>query len=176
MIILKKTKMTILTSAILSMSAASANLTSDSVNTKNIREICVVYGPPTAYSEINGDVNSDNKLDIIDVCLIKSAAQENNFIHNDTQAYDVNKDASVDSFDYRAVRNYFLGIIPDILDDRPAPITTTAPVYGPPSAFTVTTPPVTTPVYGPPSAFTTRPEEMQTKYERFPTTIDDEVD
>ena len=168
---MKKSKMTILTSAILSMAAYSVSMTTpqSSDDADKVCAMAPVYGPPPSYSSINCDVNNDKQVNIADVCLIKSMVESGTNDDSDATVYDVNKDNSVDWLDFHAVRNYFLGITPEIDEDQ-NPLATTPPPaqpeYGPP--VTTITDPVTTvgtipqTKYGPPPVFTTETSSITT--------------
>ena len=60
-----------------------------------------------------GDINSDNTINISDLCLLKYGILEQSFeTKAETLAADINKDGVVNAEDLKTMCNYFLGISP----------------------------------------------------------------
>lgn len=151
---MKKTKKTILTSALLS--AAVAMQGEIITSPKALETNAPVYGPPQAF--YRGNINNDLKTDIVDYIMLKSE-----ILSNAETSYekDLNEDGILDANDIKVFERFLFGKIPDLenvypddYDDNPStyPIVTTPPYqtkYGPfPVETTVQT------VYGPPAAYT----------------------
>lgn len=154
---MKKTKKTMLTSAILSaaLAAQGENILASPVKVNS--SAAPVYGPPPAA----GDLNYDGRVDIADYVMLKSKISENGYSYNG----DVNKDGNLDAEDAEQFRSFMFGLT-DSLEEIKNNDNNIQTTYGPPVSvrpeiITTTTNIMTYPVYGPPPA--TEPYETTTE-------------
>lgn len=145
---MKKTKKTMLTSAILSaaLAAQGENILASPVKVNS--SAAPVYGPPPAA----GDLNYDGRVDIADYVILKSKISENGYSYNG----DVNNDGELDARDAEQFKSFMFGLtesVDEIINNDNNIQTKYGPPQGTMSAITTTTGMITTPIYGPPSAF-----------------------
>lgn len=158
---MKKTKKTMLTSALLS--AAVALQSESLVMTPKVDASAPVYGPPPSSKVMFGDLNQDKKTDILDFVLMKSAIANNEHTDITLDRSDLDQNGIVTPEDLKAFQKYLFGKIPDVqhvypddYDDNPETVVTEPAV--------TTTPPETAyqTKYGPPP--TSWASEMQGVY------------
>lgn len=155
---MKKTKKTMLTSALLS--AAVAMQTDSLINAKKADTSAPVYGPPPA---IFGDINQDNSYNIVDFILLKSQLTEKDENGTAPSLADLNRDGIISSDDLRIFQRYLFGKIPDFQevypedrDDNPESENKDEP------AFTSVPSDIPQTKYGPPVILTEEPQPVTT--------------
>ncbi|MDO5558537.1 MAG: dockerin type I domain-containing protein [Oscillospiraceae bacterium] len=174
---MKKTKRTLITAAVLTTAALNPKLSSQADD--NAEAMAPVYGPPSYFYE-KGDVNMDGKVNILDCCLMRSAALGQKGYTEDSLT-DINTDGIIDSRDVLAIQNFMLAKSQSVQyreDETTQPEygvvtateTTTQPVYGTMPATETTTQAV--PVYGtmPATEMSEETTTTQPVYESFPVT------
>lgn len=189
---MKKTRKTMITSALLSAAVA---LQSESLISSGASEYAGVYGPPPAPQFMFGDMNDDSKTNIVDFILLKAQLNDNTFTGTQPDYSDINQDGMLTPDDIRTFQRYLFGKIPDIQnvypddrDDNPESVVTTPsqdPAVTTTFESTIPEEPITQPVYGTyPVPETTEPivsttpkeQVIQSKYGPFPATepVEDE--
>ena len=186
---MKKTRKTMLTSALLSAAVA---LQGETIVSSNASEFAGVYGPPPALS---GDINNDGKTDILDYVMLKAKLTDDENSGSQPDCADITKDGMLTPDDIRTFQRYLFGKIPDVQnvypddrDDNPEIVVTdiTEPeepeftgmpqtTYGPPVAITTLTEFVTQPAYGTYPVTETTEEILQSEYEE-PSVSDEDTD
>ena len=184
---MKKTKMTLITAAVLTVAATTRPDFVHSVS-EGDEPISTVYGPPS-YFAAKGDVNMDGEINILDYCLMRNVAIESGD-YDQRYISDINKDGKVNKFDIFSIQDYLLGKSsyvkpyddPAVTEVTQPTVTTTTemlpqPEYG--CYITVpeeTQPPVTTIEESQPPVTTRREPQPQPKYGCYMTTELDEVE
>lgn len=170
---MKKTRKTMITSALLSAAVA---LQSESLISSGASEYAGVYGPPPAPQFMFGDMNDDSKTNIVDFILLKAQLNDNTFTGTQPDYSDINQDGMLTPDDIRTFQRYLFGKIPDIQnvypddrDDNPESVVTTPSQD--PAVTTTFEENIMKPVYGPPSVMETLNSE---KTEPIVSTIPEE--
>ncbi len=186
---MKKTKMTLITAAVLTVAATTRPDFVHSVS-EGDEPISTVYGPPS-YFAAKGDVNMDGEINILDYCLMRNVAIESGD-YDQRYISDINKDGKVNKFDIFSIQDYLLGKSsyikpytdddPDVTKQTQPPVTTITeiqpqPEYGCYITVTEETQPLVTTIEESQPPVTTRREpQPQPKYGCYMTTELDEVE
>ncbi len=160
---MKKTKKTIMTAALLSAAVTvQSQLAAPSAG--NESEAAVLYGPPWVF-HAKGDLNMDNKINIVDLILLKSNGTGDNETTYWQELGDFDADETISKTDIKIMQRSLFGL-PANDDMWPPDDIVPQPEYGIPE---VSPEPSYQTKYGAPPVFITDDEPAVTEPETDPT-------
>ena len=110
---MKKTQKTLLTAV--ALTAATLNPNSVGLVSSNTIELMsALYGPPPAKVYEQGDINRDNKINVLDYCLMLNSANGNGTVYEENKS-DINLDGVIDINDFNSLRNYLFGTVNEVV-------------------------------------------------------------
>ncbi|MBP0961490.1 MAG: dockerin type I repeat-containing protein, partial [Oscillospiraceae bacterium] len=114
---MKKSKRTIMTAALLS-AAVTMQSQIKAPSTGNESEAAVLYGPPWVFYA-KGDVNMDNKTNIVDLILLKSNGTGQKETSYWEELADLDGDAKISRTDIRMMERFLFGAASNVNEQLP---------------------------------------------------------